>query len=545
MMRLPPTRLAALAVGLTVLLLQSLACGGGEEPVTPGAIPQPTPAGTGSETITPSNIDAPIIDLATTSALTVVYAVGEGDLRSDQPGLAAGDVNDDGIDDIVVGARFADGPDSREDSGAAYISFGSQSPLESIDLVASQQDVTIIGARAGDNLGFSIVIADLNGDGSDDVVLAAPFGGAPDQPSRKPGRVYIFFSGPGLPERLDLAQDGADVTITGITDTSFFGDSMAEGDVNGDGTADLIIGATFGRSPGEDGTPVRGGAVYVFMGRQSWPPALSTDDSDIAMYGADDFDELGDFVTSGDINGDGFDDIIATAEAADGPDNARPTSAEVHVVFGGDAIEGTVEIARDQQDLSVYGAAEQDTLGFSLASGDIDGDGIDDLIMGARLGNGPGNTISRAGQVYIVPGSAQLPSSIDLADPPDFVTVVHGQNQSDFLGSNETVADLDGDGRNELILGSGFADAPPRADSGAVYIVEEAPIRGSFLSVGAQALRAVVYGAAAGDRLGANVIAADFNGDGRQELIVVAEGAAGPGESRPGVGRVYVISLPR
>ena len=356
--------------------------------------------------------------------------------------------------------------------------------------------------------------------------------------------MYILFGDRALPTTIDLARDEADVTLTGRRDTSFFGDSMATGDVNGDGAADLIIGATFDSGPSQDGSPVRGGAVYVFFGRQRWPQALVASASDVAVYGADEFDELGDFVASGDINGDGFDDVIATAEAADGPDNARPNAAEVHVVFGDDGIKGTFQIARGEQDLSVYGANEQDTLGFSLAAGDVDGDGIDDLIMGARLGNGPDNSIARAGQVYIVAGRDHLPSSIDLAELPDFVAVVYGQNRSDFLGSSETVADLDGDGRNELIMGTGFADAPSGADSGAVYIVG-APTAGGFVSVAENVLRAVVYGSSAGDRLGANVATADFNGDGRPELIVVAEGAAGPDESRPGVGRVYVISLPR
>lgn len=537
---------------LTAMALAYAACGGGDgdQPPPTTATQEASPIITSSpvtphpQTLTPTTIDAPIIDLATDSSLMIVYAAGEGDLRSDQPGLAAGDINGDGIDDIVVGARFADGPNDREDSGTAYLIFGSQTPQASIDLAAGQQDATILGARPGDGLGFSAAASDLNGDGVKDVVVAAPFAGPQDQPSSNPGRVYIIFGTSALPTRIDLAQDEADVTITGSGEGGFFGDSVASGDINGDGTADLIIGATFDSGPGGDGAPIRGGAVYVFFGRASWPQALSAGDGDIALFGADEFDELGDFVTSGDINGDGFDDVIATAEAADGPDNGRPTAAEVHVLFGGDSIEGTFQIALGQQDLSVYGAKAQDTLGFSLAAGDIDGDGIDELIMGARLGDGPDDAVAEAGQVYIVSGSEQLPSTIDLAELPDFVTAVYGQNTGSFLGSSETVADLDGDGRGELIMGTGFADAPSRADSGALYIVEALGGSG-FVSVAGEILLSLVYGSASDDRLGGNVVTADFNGDGRLDLVAVAEGAAGPDDSGPGVGRVYVISPPR
>ena len=530
------------AAGLAAALLYIGCGGGGTEP--PSATPNLEPALTGSPSqgLTPAAVDSSVIDLASASPLTTVYAVDQGDVRSDQPGLAAGDFNDDGIGDMLVGARFADGPDSRKDSGAAYLVFGSPSPPSSVDLAAGQQDVTILGARPGDGLGFAAAAADLNGDGIDDITLGAPFGGPLDQPASDPGRVYIIFGRPDLPATVDLAAEPSDVVLTGATSGAFFGDSIAAGDVNGDGTADLIVGATFDSYQPEDGPPVRGGAVLVFFGRDGWPDTLTSGEADVAVYGAEDFDELGDFVASGDINGDGFDDIIATAEAADGPDNARPTAAEVHVVFGDADIQGAFEIARGQQHLSVYGAFQQDTLGFSLAAGDVDGDGIDDLVMGARGANGPDNTITRAGQVYVLSGSGDLPRSVDLADLPDFVGAFHGASPSTLMGTSEAVADLDGDGRSELIMGARSATALSRPDAGVVY-VSEAPAGGDLVSVEGEALRVAVYGAADDENLGSNVAVADFNGDGQLELIVVAQGGDGPDDSRPGVGRIYAISL--
>ena len=131
------------------------------------------------------------------------------------------------------------------------------------------------------------------------------------------------------------------MTLTGVGDNAFFGDSLATGDVTGDGTVDLVVGATFAA---ETGRPA-GGAVYLFAGREDWAAETTASEAEFALFGAEEFDELGDYVTTGDINGDGIDDIAATAEAADGPDNGREFGAEVHVVFGSDELGGVQRVA--------------------------------------------------------------------------------------------------------------------------------------------------------------------------------------------------------
>ena len=543
-------RLVLLACLLAASLLYA-ACGGGDSG-SPPSVPQTSVSGpTGSASAGPSRRPSSptgsptTVDLASSSPTSVIYAVSEGDLRSDQPGLAAGDVNGDGIDDIVVGGRFADGPAGRTDAGAAYIIFGAKSPPASVDLAQEQQDITIIGANPGDNLGYSAAVADLNGDGVRDIILGAPFASPPDQATRQRsvvgGAAYVFFGRRDFPRTIDLASAPADVTISGTNFNAFFGDSLAAGDVNGDGAPDLIIGAPFDSSPG---TGVRGGAAYVFFGRRQWPHTLATTDGDVSLYAADDGDELGDFVVSGDINGDGISDVIVTAEAADGPDNSRTTGAEVHVLFGRRDISGTFDIARGQQDLTVYGAQPNDTLGFSLAAGDVDGDGIDDLVMGARFAAGAGEAVTHAGKVYVLYGRQGLPRIVDLATPPDYVAAFYGPAPSALLGICELVADVDGDGHNDLVMGTGNVEEMSRSNAGAVY-VSSAPAGGTLSAVNSATLRTMIAGAEVDAYLGSNLAAADFNGDGRLELVTVAEGASGPDGTRHGAGRVYVISLGR
>lgn len=543
----------ALVGALGAPLLLAVACGGdgGEPPPAPSPNPRPTPPLIRTPTGPTPLKAAAVIDLATAEAQGLILGVDAGDLRSDLPALVTGDFNGDGAADILLGARFGDGPDNtRQDAGEAYVIFGPLDPQATVDLAAGEADLILWGASPGDNLGFAAAAADLNGDGIDDIVLGAPFMRDPQNPNVKLGGVLIIFGGPDLGGSLDLAVSDPDVTILGPSPSSFLGDSLAAGDVNGDGAPDLIAGATFAlHAPDPGQPPVQTGAAYLFFGRSPWPALLRTADGeyDAAVFGAEEFDELGDTVASGDINGDGIDDIILTAEAADGPDNGRPVAAEVYVLLGSRRLGGDYETARGDYDLIVFGADPQDTLGFSLASADLDGDGAAELIMGARLDDNPLAARTRTGAVYILRGGGDLPREIDLASPPPGVAALYGLDDSD-LTATAVAADVDGDGRPELLIGSGFADGPEngRRDGGELYVLDgetAAGLSGPGTIAGVP-LRAVVYGAREGDQLGTAAAAADIDGDGRPELLVLAANADGPQGDRPDAGQVHIIALP-
>ena len=269
--------------------------------------------------------------------------------------------------------------------------------------------------------------------------------------------MHLFF-GPLAAGVLDLAVGGADVTITGAGVNSFFGDSLATGDVTGDGSADLVVGATFAGEPGA----APGGAVYAFGGRAEWPAELAAADAGLAFYGAEEFDELGDFVVIGDVNGDGTDDIVATAEAADGPGNSRDTGAEVHVLFGSD-FQGIRRVADGDGDVVIYGAAMLDTLGFALAAGDIDGDGLDDVAMSAHLAS-PGG-VERAGAAYVLFGREDWPAEIDLAAQVEGLVTIGGASPADLLATSLAVTEA-----GDLVVGVSLGDAAGRVDAGLVYV---------------------------------------------------------------------------
>jgi hypothetical protein len=493
--------------------------------------------------------EALVLDLATTTPRLTIFAADTGDLRNDVPSLAVGDFNGDGVDDLLVGARFGDGPDnSREDCGEAYLILGSPDLPSTIDLAQGQQNLTIFGEKPGDYLGFGVAAADLNHDGTDDIIVSAPTSEGVQDPDFRTdrGEVYVIFGRPDLGGIIDLAGQQADVRIIAAEGFSLMGDSMATGDVNGDGIADLVLGAPFaGRIPGSPHGSERTelGEVYVIFGSPTLRGDISIPQKqqNFTISGPEQYSELGDAMAVGDVNGDGIDDIIATAEAADGPERARPNTGVVYVVFGSSDLGGVTDTAQDQQDLMIVGADAQDALGFSSTSGDINGDGIDDIILVAQRASGPDRETS--GVAYVVFGSGHLEGTIDVAKGEQDATIV-AAGAHDLLSSCAAGHDLNGDGIADLILGTGFArgGTNQRDGAGEAFVIFGSPDLGGTLDLAQPTYDIVVFGAQSGDRLGAAVATGDLNGDGRQEIIVAAVGADGPGGARPDAGAIYAIS---
>lgn len=553
--------LLPLALAAAAAALAAAACGGGGSPLVPRVevetpVPSPaegapsptavfptTPAATPA-TPTAEPTGGPRAPLSLADRVTL-YGADPGDSAT---GLAVGDFNGDGALDVALSAPFADGPaNARPDAGEAYIFFGPFSPGESRDAAQGQQDVTVYGAAAGDQMGRAVAAADLNGDGLDDLVLGTPFADGPDGSRPDAGGVAVLLGRPAWPQTVDLAEEAPDTLIHGADEGDLAGFALATLDADGDGLDDLLIGAFWADGPDNDRP--QAGEAHLLFGSPSWldaidlarPPAGS-----VTVYGAAPDDRLSEYLAGGDISGDGIDDLILPAPFAPGPGGERPRAGRVYVIFGG-RLDPAYDLALGGQDLTVLGTDGGDQVGHSAAAADVDGDGAADLLLGAVSADGPGNTLNLAGEAYLLPGGRALPPGIDTREGGAALTV-YGAEPVDRMGRSVAAGDLNGDGLADLILAATGGDGAQgtREDAGELYIILGRPGLEGVVEKPRRAADLVLEGMDRGDILGHSsfgrpaLIVADMDGDGRAELLASALGD-GPANERADAGEAYVL----
>ena len=332
-----------------------------------------------------------------------------GEYYQDRLGVSlagAGDVNNDGFDDILIGSNVNDMGGDR--AGKAYLIFGRNSPWKT-DVNITNANSSFYGEASEDFAGYDLAGAgDVNNDGYDDILIGA-YGN--DMGGSSAGKVYLIFGN-------ESNTFSPNVNLTNIKH-SFIGEASGDlagfavagaGDVNKDGYADLLIGARYN----DEGADNSAGQTYLIFGNVSSTFKKNVDlgNVDASFIGEGANDQSGVSLSgAGDINKDGYADFLIGAQGND--DGLGDNTGKIYVIFGKKSNSFTRDRYLSDDDVSFIGEAPEDGAGGAIAiAGDVNGDGYDDILIGAEANDYGGNN---AGKAYLIFGEGQ--DNNDLMQP--------------------------------------------------------------------------------------------------------------------------------
>ena len=423
----------------------------------------------------------------------------------------ATDLDGDGRLDLIVGTPGSD--DKTTDAGRIFVVIGAPTAGSSTDLShATAKTLVIDGISANDMSGFSVgAIRDLNGDGLGEFLVGAP--GKTVGTASDAGAGFVLWGAPtGVGNGIDLqdpfTNGGGGYAIKGEAAGDMAGYAMTSaGDLNGDGKDDVLIGA-----PGQDAGGGDAGAAYVVWGKSTQSAALLSNvaagTGGFKITGASAGDRIGEVLTTlADRNGDGRAEILLGSRTAAGG------AGSVWVV-NGQAVGTGVDLASLTTGYRITGQAGEGAGSAVSDAGDLNGDGLNDILIATATGNA----------AYLVYGQADN-TDRTLADVAAGIGGVRisGTNLAGMtvLGN----VDLNRDGIGDLVIGTPH-DSEGGANAGAVYVVwGDQLYRNVTLSDLAQGIGGAKIVGAAGSLTGSAIsLAGDQNGDGTTDLMILAPG---------------------
>jgi hypothetical protein len=405
---------------------------------------------------------------------------------------SAGDVNGDGFDDVLVGAFAYTNGQTSEGRVDLYLGFDGGVAATPAWTVESNQTGAFLGSAIG-------TAGDVNGDGFADVIVGAP---SYDNGQADEGRAWVYHgSGAGLSSVPAWTAESDQATA------GFGGAVATAGDVNGDGFADVIVGA----ANFDNGQPDEGRAFVYHGSTGGLGPAaawISESNGNGALFGHA-------VATAGDVNGDGYAEVIV---GASGYSNGQASEGAALLYYGTAAgLEPITGWIRESNDAGAH-------YGHAVATaGDVNGDGFADVLIGAPHLDG---ALLREGAAHVYPGSANGLSTVASWFQQS------GQTDSEFGGSVGTAGDVNGDGFSDIVIGSfGFSNGQGGEGRALVYLGGADRIDSTPAWTGEANVAGALFGISAAG-------AGDVNGDGFDDIIVGAQ-AFDNGEEEEGRAFVY------
>jgi len=497
-----------------------------------------------------------------------------------------GDLNGDDFDDIAVCAAeflvedISVDPPALRPEGRCYVIFGTD-PASSIvstlnlESLAPNQGFTILGSN-NERAGFSVNrLGDVNDDGNTDMIIGAPYA------DNGAGAAYVVFgrgTGNLFPAQLKLSDlNGSDgFKISGAPPGAALGHAVSSsGDMNGDGIADILVGAPLN---GDPQTWLYRGSVYVIFGHNTNPPNVTfpavidvvaldgTASSGFRIDGEAAGDNFGFSVApAGNINNDSnlgglapYEDIIVGATGAD--INANSSSGAGYVLFGHSppfGINGVIDLSdpnilHSPTGFRIPGESSNHFLGASVSGGgDVNGDGISDLLISAPFADWDPSQHPNSGSVYVVFGPTLVGDTLELYSLNGETGFRIDGDAEDYIGmSVQTLKDTNGDGKDEILIGAPFASFA----LGRAYVVfgrkasvaQEGKVTFNLTYLqnlgGLRGFR--LEGINNGDQTGFRVSSAgDFNADGSNDMIIGAPYAQPGNMDKAGSG--FLVNMSR
>jgi len=509
--------------------------------------------------------------IASTAAFANIFDVPDdadfedyGDYWLDGFGFSVelGDLNGDGYEDIIVGAPGYDedpSPPMKYFSGRVFVYWGGEGKVDysEVGLV-----IRTDGLRLYWGLGYDLAVGDINGDGIDDLLVSAPSAWYPGQDYWGMGAVFVFYGRESWSKAayeeilLDPYSDPPKLADLEVWDGcgyfermpkengQDFGTRIASGDLNDDGYDDVISWEPYDfcsyTKGGGKATSGDEGKVFVVYGDDySHGTQINVqEDADLEIIGDDGNPDtnigFGNGLASDDINGDDIDDLLIGAPGYWYPYMSHyygkaGLDGSVYILFGKDGWTESDPIdfgGADSPDIHILGVNDESNLGYALAVGDVDGDGIGDIIMGAPyLYILEKDEKGTCGTVFVVYGRTDFKTTeIDLNTPSNRDITIKGElNQYMSFGISLDTGDMDGDCIDDIMIGSYYQDNDKPRKAYVVYGSDEFSPN-EVLSMPADAEHQIRSNEDFSDFLGYAVAMGDADGDRLADMLVGAYG---------------------